>query len=128
MAVAQPSLGLTPLTPFDPFSDPRSLGQTWFEVYITALNLKDAKLLLYQVGEATQTIFDMFADTGEDYETAMTKLDEYFNPKMNLDYEIFKFRKTTQKAGETENQYTTRLQKLAANCDFQTSIESSSLL
>ena len=87
----KPSLGLMPLAPFDPLSDPTSLGQRWqtwkrcFEVYVTALDIQNAKqkraLLLYQVGEATQTIFDTLADTGEDYETAMTKLNEYFTPK-----------------------------------------------
>ena len=89
---------------------------------MTALDIQNAKqkraLLLYQVGEATQTIFDTLADTGEDYETAMTKLNEYFTPKKNVDYEIFKFRTTTQNAGETIDQYTTRLRKLAANCEF----------
>ena len=124
----KPSLGLMPLAPFDPLSDPTSLGQRWktwkrrFEVYVTALDIQNAKqkraLLLYQVGEATQTIFDTLADTGEDYETAMTKLNEYFTPKKNVDYEIFKFRTTTQNAGETIDQYTTRLRKLAANCEF----------
>ena len=48
----------------------------------------------------------------------MTKLNEYFTPKKNVDYEIFKFRTMTQNAGETIDQYTTRLRKLAANCEF----------
>ena len=89
---------------------------------MTVLDIQNAKqkraLLLYQVGEATRTIFDTLADTGEDYETTMTKLNEYFTPKKNVDYEIFKFRTTTQNAGENIDQYTTRLRKLAANCEF----------
>ena len=42
-------LGLTPLAPFDPLSDPTSLGQCWkawkchYEAYIAALNITDAK-------------------------------------------------------------------------------------
>ena len=129
---AKPGLGLTPLSPFDPLSDPTSLGQRWktwkrrFQVYVAAMKIEDAQqkraLLLYQMGEATQSIFDTFTDTGDDYDTAMTKLDEYFTPKKNLDYEVFKFRNTAQMSGETIDQYTTRLRKLAANCDF-TNIE-----
>ena len=45
----KPSLGLMPLAPFDPLSDPTSLGQRWktwkrrFEVYVTALDIQNAK-------------------------------------------------------------------------------------
>ena len=104
-----------------------SIGQRWkmwkrrFEVYVAALNITDSKqmraVLLYQVGEATQAVFDT-SNTGDDFETAMQKLDDYFSPKKNLDYEIFKFRTTTQMSGETVDQYATRLRKLAANCEF----------
>ena len=48
----------------------------------------------------------------------MTKLDEYFSPKKNVDYEIFQFRQAVQKAGETVDQFATRLRKLAAHCEF----------
>ena len=55
---AKPGLGLTPLSPFDPLSDPTSLGQRWktwkrrFQVYVAAMKIEDAQqkraLLLYQ--------------------------------------------------------------------------------
>ena len=60
----------------------------------------------------------MLANTGEDYDTAKTKLDKYFSPKKNVTYEIFQFRQATQQAGESVKQFTTRLCKLAANCKF----------
>ncbi len=41
--------------------------------------------------------------------TAIDKLDEYFAPKKN------KFRTAAQNNGETIDQYTTRLRKLAQN-------------
>ena len=123
-----PGLGLAPIAPFDPISDPTSLGQWWkawkrcFETYAAALNVTDGKrkraILLYQVGEATQSIFDTLSDTGEDYDGAITKLDAYFNPKKNVDFEIFKFRTATQQNSETIDQYTTRLRKLAQTCEF----------
>lgn len=87
-------LGLTTLAPFDLFSEPTSLGQCWkawkhrIEMYVATLNITDVKrkqaLLLYQIGEATLFIFDTLSDTGDDYHTAMTKLDEYYSPKKML--------------------------------------------
>ena len=62
-------------------------------------------MLLYQVGTETQEIFEMFANTGEDQDTAKTKLDEYFSPKKNVTYEIFQFRQATQQAGESVEQF-----------------------
>ena len=113
---------------FDPISDPSSISQRWkswkrrFETYLIALNITDDKqkraLLLYQAGELTQEIFDTIPDTGEDYPTAMTKLDEYFAPKKNIDYENFQFRQAVQLKDETVDQFATQLRKLAAYCEF----------
>ncbi len=77
-------------------------------------------LLLYQAGEATQEIFDTLSDTGEDkdYKVALEKLDEYFSPKKNIDYEIFQFRQAKQNIDETTDQFATRLRRLAAHCEF----------
>ena len=123
-------IDLHPLPPFDPLSEPNSIAQRWstwkkrFETYLAALGIKDnaqkRALLLYQAGESTQEIFETLANTGDtnDYTTALTKLDAYFSPKKNLDFEIFKFRTTVQTAGQTLDQYATCLRKLAATCDF----------
>ena len=82
---------LPPLPPFDALSDQSSLSQRWktwikrFETYIVATNITDDKpkraMLLYQAGPDTQDIFETLEDTGEDYNTAKTKLAEYFSPK-----------------------------------------------
>ncbi len=86
------------------------------------VNITDDKqqraILLYQAGPATQDIFDTLPDTGDDYGTAQTKLDEYFSPKKNVDYEIFQFRQAAQAPGKIVEQFTTTLLKLAANCEF----------
>ena len=114
-----------PLIPFDPISEPTSVSQRWkawkrrFEIYLIAVNVKDdaqkRALLLYETGEATQEIFDTLEKTGDDYKTAIEKLDEYFTPKKNVDYEIFQFRQAKQNNGETTDQFATRLRKLAAH-------------
>ena len=98
--------------------------ETRFETYLVAVNVKDnaqkRALLLYQAGEATQVIFDTLPETGEDddYKTAIEKLDEYFSPKKNVDYEIFQFRQAKQNSDETTDQFATRLRKLASHCEF----------
>ena len=121
-------LDVNPLPPFDPVGDPTSLSQRWkswkrrFETYLVALDVKDDKqkraLLLYQAGQETQEIFHTLTKTGENYETALAKLDEYFLPKKNVDYETFQFRQAKQKSDETVEQFVTRLRKLAVNCEF----------
>ncbi len=40
------------------------------------------------------------------------------NPKMYVDYQIFRFRQAEQKTGEIVAQFATKLRKLAATCDF----------
>ena len=87
-----------------------------------ALNINDDKqkraVLLYQAGQATQEIFDTIPETGDDFATAMEKLDNYFTPNKNVTYEIFQFRKAVQQFGETIDQFATRLRKLASTCEF----------
>ena len=63
-------------------------------------------------------IFEMLSKTGEDYDTAQAKLDAYFSPKKNIDYQIFQFHQAVQQPGETVDQFVTRLRKLAATCEF----------
>ena len=127
-------IDLPPLPSFDPLNDQSSLSQRWtqwmkrFETYIIATNIKDDKqkraMLLYQAGQETQDIFETLEDTGDDYVTAKSKLTEYFSPKKNIDYEIFQF---VQIPGETVEQYTTRLRKLAAIVSSQISRQNSNL-
>ena len=45
-------------------------------------------LLLYQVDQETQEIFETLTEAGDDYATASEKLDQCFPPKKNIDYEI----------------------------------------
>ncbi len=100
------------LPPFDPVC-----LKTWTKRFHVATDDKQQRaMLLYQAGPATQDIFDTLPDTGDDYRTAQTKLDE--PPKKNVDYEIFQFRQAAQAPGEAVEQFTTRLRKLAANCEF----------
>ena len=108
-------MDLAPLMPFDPHSAPSSIGQRWqawrrrFETYLRALNItnttRQRALLLYQVGQATQEIFDTIPENGadDDYATALATLDAYFLPKKSVDFEIFQFRQAKQRPDDNNN-------------------------
>ena len=75
---------------------------------------------MHYIGEAAYDIFDTLPETGEanDYKMAIEKLSAHFTPNKNIDYEVYLFRQEKQRSGETLDQYTTRLRKLASTCEF----------
>ena len=118
------------IPPFDPDSDigasvaPR--WKTWvadFKTYLVANAITDNKrkkaLLLYLAGPRVREIFRQIPETGEEdaFNTALTKLNEYFEPQKNTLYEVYKFRQAAQGPQETLDQYHTRLRTLGATCD-----------
>ncbi|XP_028412527.1 uncharacterized protein LOC114535410 [Dendronephthya gigantea] len=128
--MASGRINLTPMAPVDPLADPSSLSQEWktwkrrFETYLVALNVTKKKqkqpLLLYQAGQETQDIFDIFAEIREDddYDFAIAAPDTYFSPQKHIDFDIFKFCEAKQQSHETIDQFSTCLRKMATNCDF----------
>nr|XP_039266339.1 uncharacterized protein K02A2.6-like [Styela clava] len=52
------------------------------------------------------------------YANTVKKLDNYFVPKINIDFECDVFRNAKQKFGENIDTYVARLRKLAVTCDF----------
>jgi hypothetical protein len=90
--------------PFDVNCEPTSLGITWkkwisrLENLFVALDIKDEHrkkaLLLFYGGEDLSDIFSTLAEeSDETYKLAKVKLDAYFEPKVNLTYEAYHFRK-----------------------------------
>ena len=57
-------------------------------------------------------------DTGDDFATAKEKHTEYFNPKKNVEYEIYTFRQARQNTGESINAFRSRLCQLSATFEF----------
>ena len=119
------------MPPFDPDSDigasvaPR--WKTWvadFQTYLVANAITDNKrkkaLLLYVAGPRVREIFRQIPETGEEdaFDTALTKLNEYFEPQKNTLYEVYKFRQAAQGPQETLDQYHMRLRTLGATCYF----------
>lgn len=63
-------------------------------------------------------IFETLPDTGDDYDTAVAKLTEYFAPNKNTKFEIYKFRQAKQEAGESIDTFHTKLRQLSLTCEF----------
>ena len=76
-------------------------------------------VLLHLTGPEVQDIFLTFTDTGDTYDTSMTKLTEYFAPKKNIPFERHLFRQTAQESGESIESFITRLRTLAKSCNFE---------
>ena len=125
------SVSIQPLPEFSPDAEiGSSLAAKWklwmedFEMFILASGITDPKrkraLLLYQAGQRVREIFRQLQDTGteSDYDTAKTKLQEYFEPQQNRRYAVYQFRQAKQEPEETLDQFNTRLRSLAQTCAF----------
>ena len=113
--------------PFDIHAD-GAVAQRWrkwikrLQNLFVAANIKDKKrqraLLLNYAGEEVCEIFETIPDSGDDFDKAKEKLDEYFDLKKNIEYEIYTFRQAKQNSGESMNSYHSRLLQLASTCEF----------
>ena len=125
------SVSIQPLPEFSPDAEiGSSLAAKWklwmedFEMFILASGMTDPKwkraLLLYQAGQRVREIFRQLQDTGteSDYDTAKTKLQEYFEPQQNRRYAVYQFRQAKQEPEETLDQFHTKLRSLAQTCAF----------
>lgn len=73
------------------------------------------------IGEQGRDIFNTFELTDQDknqYNVYLTKLDEYFLPKVNCSVERNKFNMRVQVQGEPFNNFVKDLRPLASNCSF----------
>ncbi|CAC5408377.1 unnamed protein product [Mytilus coruscus] len=86
-------LDLPTVQSFDCNGEQSSLSQRWtkwkksFEYYMTASGVSEGgqkrALLLHLIGQDAQDIFETFTDTGDSFEDAVVKFDQYFLPKKN---------------------------------------------
>ncbi len=120
-----------PMPPFDPDVDiGQNIAPRWkiwiedFKTYLVANGITDKKrqqaLLLHQAGPRVREIFRQLPDTGEndDIDTAIEKLNSYFEPQKHRLYEVYKFRQTRQEVNESIDLYYTRLRSMEKRCDF----------
>ena len=75
-------------------------------------------MILYLIGEECLDIYATLRDDGDDYESVIRTLDEYFIPLCNVSYERHIFGSCKQNEGEPMDSYVTRLRVLAETCDL----------
>ena len=63
-------------------------------------------------------IYETLKNEEDDYSAVKTKMNDYFVPKYNIEFERYIFRQASQKEGENLDQFCTRLKQLSVNCDF----------
>ena len=70
------------------------------ENLFVAADIKDktrqSAFLLYYAEEEVCDIFETLPESGDDFETGKEKLTEYFDPKKNVEYDIYNFRQAKQ--------------------------------
>ena len=116
---------------FNPATDiGASIATKWklwvcdFNTFLVANDITDTKLqramLLFLAGPRVRDIFRQLPNTGDDadFETALAKLNEYFEPQKNRLYEVYKFRQANQQAHENIDKFHIRLRSLVETCEF----------
>ena len=116
------------LQAFDAVGEPATLAQRWltwkdeFELYVTASGISDPTqkkaLLLHLAGPKVRDVFNnsIRADKrgeAKDYKKTMDSLSEHFKLRKNAPMARQAFLAAQPTAGETINNFITRLQKLA---------------
>lgn len=105
--------------------------QKWikrFDNFLIASGITDNErkqaMLLHCVGDEVFDIFNSLPDPTNSavnmtcYEKAKLKLNNYFTPKINTEFEIYNFRQAKQIEGECIDEYYARLLKLSTDCGF----------
>jgi hypothetical protein len=98
-----------------------------FDVYLMAENItaderKEAKLLYIAGDDIYDIYYNKFRNAntaaGTKYDTLKTNITNYFQPRRNLESEIYTFRQASQNKGENIEQFYARLQELSRYCEF----------
>ena len=116
------------IKPFEPAPAETAAGrwERWlarFDNYLVANNVtNDARKRAQLLHHAGEEVFDINlalpTEGGETYEQLKEKLNNYFAPKRNIEYEVYVFRQASQSFEETLDKFYTRLRQLAKNCEF----------
>ena len=131
---------------FKVHSDPHTAGMRWerwttrFERLFEAINVvekasdsADQKtatdkrrlaLVLHYAGSEVEEVFETLPGNVGDkvtYSKAKPLFKAYFQPKKNVELEVFNFRRCRQEPGENMDAFATRLRQLATRCNFNDS-------
>ena len=111
-------------------ADTTNVGLKWqkwvlrFENFTVAYDInadpRKKALLLHFAGPIVHDIYETLSpDTiGDNYADTLKVLNDYFLPKKNVEFAIYKFRQTKQEVNESLDTYYTKLKQLAKYCEF----------
>jgi hypothetical protein len=80
--------------------------------------------LLHYAGSEVEDVFETLPGNEGDkdtYSKAKPLFKAYFQPKKNVELEVFNFRRCRQEPGENMDAFATRLRHLATRCNFNDS-------
>ena len=93
-----------------------------FDNFLVAFNIDDERrqkaLLLYHGGKELHDIFDKLSSPKSDYNDIKMKLTNYFEPRINLTFEVYNFLQMKQEDDKPIDQFVTRLKQKAQRCNF----------
>jgi hypothetical protein len=90
----------------------------------TAIDKRRLALLLHYAGTEVEDVFDTLLGVQDDkntYTKSKPLFQAYFQPKKNVELEVFNFRRSRQEPGENMDAFATRLRQLATRCYFNDS-------
>jgi hypothetical protein len=121
------------LPTFECNRDQATVGARWtrwkraFELYLTAKNItggaKKLATLLYLGGMDLQEIHDSLNNDDNDYDGAITKLNEHFAAMKHVPHERHLFRKIKQESDEAIDHFVVKLRTHAKGCEFGAQVE-----
>lgn len=132
MAVAEYGVGAAG-PKFEPYLEANSVNERWlawmrnFNYYLEGqigLSTKQKiARLLHQAGPDVQEIFEGLEECEEDsgkdeFDKTVSKLNRYFAPKININYERQMFRSLNMEEGETIDSFAVRLRRKSKYCKF----------
>ena len=93
-----------------------------FDLYLKVLKLDDdeerVNNLLFYVGESAHDKYLAVANVSDKYADVVSKLNIIFNPPVNKQMNVFKFRNLSQQVGEPFDEFLSRLRASATSCEF----------
>ena len=122
---------LPEFSPFD-VTDTSTLGSRWkkwlsrLENLFLAMSIADSDaekkrkkaLLLHYAGEGVYDVYETIKANTDSFTEVREKLNQYFIPQINKEYEVYVFRHSNKNSDESLDEYVTRLRKIVVNCGF----------
>ena len=75
-------------------------------------------MLLHMAGPETQEVVDALTPENDTYDKSLEALTSYFSVRKTVLFERNVFHQTKKKAGESVEQFFTRLRKLTTSCEY----------